>query len=69
MTIAIVEVKLVYGVPKVYPVNDVALALSALTRTTTLTAHAIRVAKRRLGITFQAQSNGEIMLRRFLGEA
>jgi len=38
----VVEIKHVYGVKKVYPVNDTAKAFARLTETTTLTDRALR---------------------------
>lgn len=40
-----VEVRNVYGSPKVYPVNEAARALARLVGTETLTPHALRVAQ------------------------
>lgn len=40
-----VEVRSVYGVPKVYPANDAARTLAALAGTETLTARTLDLAK------------------------
>lgn len=50
----IVKIKTVYGVDKIYPVNDAAKIIAEIANTTTLTEQAIKLAKQ-LGYSITVQ--------------
>jgi hypothetical protein len=58
-TIAIVEIREVYGNRTIYPVNEIALNLASIAGTKTLTEPTIRHAKA-LGFTFEVKQTASI---------
>jgi len=56
----IVKIKSVYGIDKIYPVNDAAKIIAEIAGTTTLTEQAIKLAKQ-LGYSITVQQPAIIL--------